>query len=296
MGSTIAREAAAAPGRGAKAASKGRPWLGPLVVVWLVTAWMFGRSGLFTSGDDFSYWMAVVGGTMMLLVLLYPARKYLRGLRSLGHVRIWLHLHLVFGLLGPWLILSHSTFRLGSLNATVALWSMVIVVASGVIGRYLYVRVHRGLDGELTSLRELQARAGLTESDARSRLAFAPDVAVALLDCERRAMAVAPGLPGALMLVAGLPAQLWFAQRRCRRMLEAPLRAAAAERGWSDDELARRRRHAQLLIDRYLDAVQRVAQYSAIERVFALWHVAHMPFVVLLFLSAIVHVVAVHAY
>jgi len=30
--------------------------------------------------------------------------------------------------------------------------------------------------------------------------------------------------------------------------------------------------------------------------VFALWHVAHLPFVVLLVISAVVHVVAVHAY
>jgi hypothetical protein len=43
-------------------------------------------------------------------------------------------------------------------------------------------------------------------------------------------------------------------------------------------------------------AVVRVAQYTAYERVFALWHVAHLPFVYLLVISAVVHVVAVHAY
>ena len=40
----------------------------------------------------------------------------------------------------------------------------------------------------------------------------------------------------------------------------------------------------------------RVAQYTAYERVFALWHMAHLPFVYLLVISAIVHVIAVHAY
>ena len=34
-------------------------------------AWVISEAGLFKSGDDISYWMAVVGGTMMLLVLLY---------------------------------------------------------------------------------------------------------------------------------------------------------------------------------------------------------------------------------
>jgi hypothetical protein len=42
--------------------------------------------------------------------------------------------------------------------------------------------------------------------------------------------------------------------------------------------------------------VVRVAQYNAYERVFALWHVAHLPFVYLLVISAVVHVIAVHAY
>ena len=53
---------------------------------------------------------------------------------------------------------------------------MVIVVASGVIGRFIYVRVNRGLNGERMSLVELRQRAGMVESDARSKLHFSPEV------------------------------------------------------------------------------------------------------------------------
>jgi hypothetical protein len=49
-------------------------------------------------------------------------------------------------------------------------------------------------------------------------------------------------------------------------------------------------------VRRYLTAVVRVAQYTAYERLFSFWHLAHIPFVYLLVISAIVHVVAVHAY
>jgi hypothetical protein len=55
-------------------------------------------------------------------------------------------------------------------------------------------------------------------------------------------------------------------------------------------------RQSRKLVRRYLASVVRVAQFTAYERVFALWHVAHVPFVYLLVVSAIVHVVAVHAY
>ena len=74
------------------------------------------------------------------------------------------------------------------------------------------------------------------------------------------------------------------------------MRKVAAAREWSANDLRRRERRAIRLVEHYLDAVVRVAQYTAYERVFALWHLAHLPFVYLLVISAVVHVIAVHAY
>jgi hypothetical protein len=251
---------------------------------------------LFKSGDGVSYWIAVCGGSMMFLLFTYPLRKYLPFMRRLGKVKWWFLLHIALGICGPWLILVHSTFRVGSVNAGVALYSMMIVVMSGVIGRIIYVRVHRGLHGERTTLRELQQRAGLTESDARSRLRFAPAVEARLLDFERRELASAPGPATYLRQVVLLPWQQWLTYRACIADLREPLRALARERSWSADKAAERRRQAHTLVRRYLHAVVRVAQFTAYERVFALWHVAHLPFIYLLVVSSIVHVVAVHVY
>lgn len=267
-----------------------------LVFGLVLAAWQVSRLRLFSSGDDVSYWIAVLGGCMMLVVFLYPLRKYVRGLHRLGAVKWWLWVHIVCGLLGPWLILVHSTFHVGSLNAGVALTSMVIVVLSGIVGRFLYVRVHRGLDGERTSLRELQQRAGFVESDARGRLHFAPEVEASLIAFEQDVLAARPGWPTHLSRVTWLPLRQWLVMRRCARQLAPALDALAAQRGWDADDRRRRRRQALRLVDRYLMAVVRVAQFSAYERVFALWHVAHLPFVYLLVFSAVVHVVAVHAY
>jgi len=49
-------------------------------------------------------------------------------------------------------------------------------------------------------------------------------------------------------------------------------------------------------IDGYLTAIRRIAQYRGYERLFSLWHAFHLPFCVMLFLAAAVHVVAVHMY
>jgi hypothetical protein len=173
---------------------------------------------------------------------------------------------------------------------------MVVVVCSGVIGRFIHVRIHRGLDGERTSLRELRERAGFVENEARSRLHFSPRVEARLLAFERRELRAQAGWATHLRQVTLLPVQQWITYVRCLAELRGPLHELAATHDWSASDLRRRKRRARRLVDRYLNAVVRVAQYTAFERLFALWHLAHLPFVYLLVISAIVHVIAVHAY
>lgn len=232
------------------------------LVAGIALAWWLSAQRLFRSGDDFSYWIAVAGGSMMLLVFLYPLRKHLPAARRWGAARAWLWLHIAFGLLGPWLILLHSTFRIGSLNAGVALASMAVVVLSGVIGRFLYLRVNQDLAAERRALRALSQ-------------AEAPEVEALLAGFERLALE----RHGDLYRLLRLPWLRRRTERQCRPLLRGsanrPVRQRVRER---------------------LAAAQRVAQVGAWERLFALWHVAHLPFVVLLVVSAIVHVVAVHAY
>lgn len=228
----------------------------------IALAWWLTRLGLFRSGDELSYWIAVVGGSMMLLVFLYPLRKHLPSARAWGAARLWLWGHIAFGLVGPWLILLHSTFRIGSLNAGVALASMAIVVLSGVVGRFLYVRVNQDLAAGRRALRALAEP-------------LSPEVEPLVAAFER----VALERHGDLWRLVRLPWLRRRTERRCRPWLRGPAQRAT-----------------RLRVRERLAAAQRVAQVGAWERLFALWHVAHLPFVVLLVVSAVVHVVAVHAY
>jgi hypothetical protein len=267
-----------------------------LLVALVWAAWEISRRGLVRSDDDTSYWIAVAGGSMMLALFAYPLRKYMRFMQGLGKVKSWFWLHLGLGIVGPWLILVHSGFHIGSLNAGVALVSMCTVVISGVVGRFIYVRVHRGLDGERTSLQSLRERAGFVENAARSRLHFAPKVEQRLLDFEQRELHARPSWVTPLRQVTLLPLQRWVTYVRCLIELREPLRQLALRHGWSAADQRRRARRARRLVDQYLNAVVRVAHYTAYERVFAMWHMAHLPFIYLLVLSAVVHVIAVHAY
>ena len=284
-----------------KALADGAPARGDLLLYGLLiallgAAWQISALQPFKANSDAGYWLGVAGGSCMLALFVYPMRKYLRFMQGWGKVKAWFWVHLALGIGGPWLILVHSQFRIGSLNAGVALISMCIVVVSGVIGRFIYVRIHRGLDGERTSLQELRRRAGLVEDNARSRLHFCPPVEARLLAFEQRELQARPQWTTHLRQATVLPIQQWLAYLHCARALRAPLHELAQRHHWSASELRRRKRRARRLVDQYLHAVVRVAQYSAYERVFALWHLAHLPFIYLLVISALVHVVAVHAY
>jgi hypothetical protein len=259
-------------------------------------AWEISRLGLFKANDDVSYWIAVTGGVMMLLLLSYPLRKYVRFMQNLGKVKYWFLVHIFLGVMGPWLILVHSTFHIGSLNAGVALASMCIVVASGVVGRFIYVRVHRGLNGELVSLQDLRNRAGMVEKEARSALHFAPSVESRLQAFEQKELDAAPGWATHFRRATLLPITQKITYLRCVAELHRRVREASVEMAWRPGDRERRERRARKFVKRYLVAVVRVAQYTAYERLLALWHVAHLPFVYLLIISAVVHVIAVHAY
>ncbi|WP_088282134.1 hypothetical protein [Ideonella sp. A 288] len=257
--------------------------------------WQVSRLELFTAASDTGYWIGVAGGVCMLLLFTYPMRKRFRFMQRFGAGKPWFVAHMVLGVCGPMLILLHSTFQIGSINAGVALFSMLIVAISGVVGRFLYVRLHRNLHGEKLNLVGLRGDRSSGDAPA-TRLRFAPGVAQRLVDFEVEVLA---GRPGGMALLAALcqvPWKRWQVERACRRELKVKVLAATRTEGWDRAHARRVLVRARRLVRDELVAVQRIAQFSAWERLFRWWHVAHVPFVYLMVLSAVAHVVAVHAY
>lgn len=243
-------------------------------------AWL-GRVGGPVAYSKLGYWLGVAGGLAMLALFAYPLRKRLAWMKNLGATRHWFIAHMLLGLLGPWLILVHCGLRIGSLNAAVALLSMLVVAASGVVGRFLYVRIHRGLSGERADLGELRAQLRSDHAGVGEQLASLPQVREALFAFEQRALAGASAAPWRMLALG------WTAWRLLRQLKAEIARATA------DPVLRPRWQHQA---SAHLGQVLRVAQFAAWERLFALWHVLHIPFVYLMVVCAVVHVIAVHAY
>lgn len=266
------------------------------LVVLIAAAWLISQRHWFKAGDDVGYWLGVVGGVMMLLLLIYPLRKYVRGMHGWGPVKMWLWGHMVLGIGGPLLILLHCGFHARSLNAEAALYSMLVVAGSGVIGRFLYVQVNRDLAVERNALRDFRLKLGL-EGDRRSFLSFAPEVHKELLAFDHDVVSPSAGA-GAhwVRLLLVLPFRSWISREKAQRHAWAELSRVAHAKGWDAQTLRRHRRRVRRAIRTHFVLMTRVALFAAWERLFALWHVAHIPFVFLLVAAGVVHVVAVHAY
>ena len=86
------------------------------------------------------------------------------------------------------------------------------------------------------------------------------------------------------------------ARWRLRSYVRRALKAAARQSPTLAAHRKRLRRAAMGYIDTRLIATRRVAEFEAYERLFAVWHLLHVPLLFMLVLTAIAHVIAVHMY
>jgi hypothetical protein len=199
---------------------------------------------------------------------------------------------MIGGLLGPILVLFHSTFHVRSLNAAVALASMLLVAASGIVGRFIYRRIHRGLYGSRTTLEELQQSLDKQLQAVQSSLILPVEVKQEIESFARLVTCAPQGRWRRVLHFVSLGARRRLAAKRVRSTTARHAKSSHTVLHGSLADL-----HELLLnIDAALRAAQTTAQFSTYERLFSLWHTVHIPFLVMLVLTALVHVVAVHAY
>jgi hypothetical protein len=242
------------------------------------------------------YWLGIVGGSMMVLLLIYSARKRAAWLRWLGGIPVWFEIHMMLGVLGPVLVLFHANFRLGATNSNVALVCMLVVAGSGVVGRYIYTRLHAHMDGNEDTLEQLKAVGDRLRTQTTS-IAFLPGLLDTIDGIERR-LIEPPRNPlsrSAHLLSGGV--RLALARWKVRRAIELAIEKALTQ---DSPVIARHAKRiaevARRYAERRLEAGRRMAEYQVYARLFSFWHVLHIPLFFMLLFAGIVHVIAVNIY
>lgn len=116
------------------------------VILYIIFAgWILPLKRYIEPGEGLGLALGIIGSLMMLAVFSYSLRKRFRFLDKLSPLASWFNVHIFLGIFGPIFILYHSRFSLGAQNSNIALFSMITVAMSGVIGRFLYNRVNKKL-------------------------------------------------------------------------------------------------------------------------------------------------------
>src|SRR5256886_465789 len=164
-----------------------------LVAAVLYLGWNTQTARYISPNRGVGYWLGIIGGSLMLLLLVYSLRKRWTWLSFLGSTPSWFRFHMVLGIAGPVCILYHANFGIGATNSNVALFSMLTVAISGLIGRYIYVHIHHGLYGRKLELGELRTGAeGLR--NLSGSISFLPELVTRIEAVEQRLLKAGPHL------------------------------------------------------------------------------------------------------
>jgi Fe-S-cluster-containing hydrogenase component 2 len=230
----------------------------------------------FKPGGDLPMICGYIGTLLMMIATAYPLMRRVKAFRFLASNTMWFDFHMMSGTIGPMFVVLHAAFKLDNWVAS-AFWAMVIVVLSGVVGRYLYTQVPDLAHGrELEELEHQRAFARLRKPHPE-----ATAVAEGILAHHReRALRVArtAGFVGALwwLLMEEVRRPLrWLGRRSKLRRTQAP-RAVVRE--------LIRRTGRMILIDRGGVLVPRA------QLILHSWKLVHVPFTVVMVILSTIHI------
>ena len=221
---------------------------------------------------------------LFLFMWLYPLRKRLRFLSRTGSLKRWLDIHIFAGLVLPLIGAVHAGWRFNGLIG-LGFLAMVLVSLSGIVGRYLYIRIPRSRAGAELSLEQIDSRrkqlllriekmSGLPSADVQSIL---------------ETTAPAPrgrGLGFTMIALFTSDLSRWRTVRALKVRLGEMQRHQEKRHRAVVREVARAAR-------REIALAQQIRLLEATQRVFRFWHVAHLPFAISAFVAVTIHVVVV---
>ena len=230
----------------------------------------FKPSGLFGHG------LGIVGTLLILIgVFSYIARKRYKFLARFGRLKYWLEFHIFLCTLGPIMVLFHTAFKFGGI-VSISFWSMVAVVASGVIGRFIYIQIPRTIEGRELSLNEVKEMKGNVGEilkgtyrlDERSYNTIMESIQVS-------------GRAKSDNLLSGIAGK-YFEDQRTIRNIKYLLRG----NNLAPADVSK----VTHLIRNEISLNNRIERLHTMQKLFKYWHVAHLPFAVIMLIIMVVHV------
>ncbi|MBI5561086.1 MAG: hypothetical protein HY883_07425 [Deltaproteobacteria bacterium] len=242
-------------------------------------------------------WRALgwTGSAMMLVLMLYSLRKRVPAMRRLGSMRHWLSAHMFLGIMGPLLVALHTTFKWHGIIAT-SFWCMIVTMVFGILGRYIYGQIPRGISGAELEVRDIEKSIeGMDKSLARYLGAAIPLTAMgggmnweigggmgvfgAGPAVRAGGQGSAAGPLGALFFTIKSDIIMSLRTQRAVRLLKTRYKLA-----WRD------RRKVISILKKRTELIRRKNLLAASHSLLHHWHVLHVPLSLVMFTIMFLHI------
>ncbi len=225
---------------------------------------------------SYSHGLGIFGSLMIIVgVSTYSSRKRLRSLWKLGKLHSWLEFHIFLCLVGPLLVLYHTTFKAGGI-AAISLWTMVSVASSGIVGRFFYTLIPRNMNGTELTLDEIDKQ--LQELNSSLQSNAIGEKILQVID-ESFAGIKKPSSIGEM--VSSL-LHLQKIKSHIRHTTHSLIASSSLNR-----ETAKQ--ITEVANDRAV-LYQKTIFLQQAEKVFYYWHAIHLPFSIIMFITLAAHV------
>jgi hypothetical protein len=216
-------------------------------------------------------------GTLLIIVgvSIYMIRKRNRRFSQLGTMKYWLEFHIFLCTLGPILVLFHTAFKFGGI-ISISFWSMVAVVLSGVIGRYIYLQIPRTIEGREMNRLELDQK----KTEIKLLLTNTYHIDNDVLKTVFEAISKRPDRTG------GNPLTRFVSKFKFEMSVRHEIKKLLQSQKLSKENHG----HVMKLINSEITLARKIDRLVTMQNLFKYWHVAHLPFAIIMLVIMIVHV------
>jgi hypothetical protein len=221
----------------------------------------------------------IIGTLMMIIgVSVYMIRKRFRKFFNIGYLKHWLEFHIFLCSVGPILVLYHTSFKFGGI-VSISFWSMVLVVLSGVVGRFIYVQIPRTIQGQEISINELNSMKD--DYAKRIRRVFSEDSST--LSEFEKISSVDRYKSFRLITAVGFFIRDYFDIKKVMRLFRIRIKLLGIGKAESNELIKAAK--SEIVIAR------RIALLRTFQKLFHWWHIFHLPFAITMFVIMVIHVI-----
>lgn len=222
----------------------------------------------FKPSGAFGHGLGIVGTLLILIgVSLYIARKRHNFLGKYIRLKYLLEFHIFLCTVGPIMVLFHTAFKFGGI-VSIAFWSMVAVVLSGVIGRFIYIQIPRTIEGRELSLQEVKGMKTDVPKMLEEKYQLQPATIQLFLSFTE------------------------IDSETSSKTSVGAIKTALKKEGVSDNQ----RKSILDMLKKERSLSKKIARLNLMQRLFKYWHVAHLPFALIMLVIVIIHIAVTLAF